>query len=550
MKPRHIRILSIDALSYWMLERYLEEWELKNFQRLKREGAFAEGMIAPGPDATTPPAHAALFCGCVSQEHGIYSFEEPVIENGIIHPWKKKLGFDATRLKAEPLWVSFLKSGRKVLLLHFPLSMPLEPYTSSACFGQDFSENMVVIESFSQRLAPEFCRKHEQGNKTFTITLPDNSRIVLPASAPEKPEVQLFPSKLAGILKMRFSPDTPDEPDFYFGTSIHKIFCNHEELAQNYFDTVGPFIGGGAVYSYWKNRLGNMISRDGSGKAELRVFETLEKVAEHFLRAIQFGIQKVQPEVGFYYFHIIDLALHLWRGLIDPDCPGSSPEIRGFLLPLIRKTFVYADQALGLLMDATDKNDLLAVVSDHGMSPIEKTFYPNQLFLEAGLLKWDSKKKEPVLDQTYALYHQSNSGYIVINTEARGGIVKEESKEIIIKKVYEVLSPFLGTALEKIEMVSEHPEIPALGEIYLTPRYKVSLMSKVEGEIMEPGHYGGQHHFWQESEPMQAVLMLKGPGVPAGVGLGLRSHLEFAPTIAYLAEIPKPEKARCARIRF
>ena len=523
---------------------------MRNFQRLMKEGAWAQGMIAPGPDLTTPPAHAALLCGCKSVEHGIYSFEEPVIERGASHPWKKRMGFDARRLQAEPLWVSFLKAGKKVALLHFPLSFPVEPYAQEARFGADFSDRLTVIESFSQRLGFEFVRKDLAGEGIFQVKLSDQSKLFLPVRAPEKMDTLIFPEKTAGLTRFRFSAELPGDPDLYFGTALHKIFSNQSGLAQSYLDRVGPFPGGGASYSYWQGKLGKRIHQGGSGKAEQRLMATLELVGNHMSEAIRFVEDQVRPGVGFYYFHLIDLALHLWMGLLDPESPGFSPEIREFLLPMVRRTFEFADQVVGLLLDGCEGDDLLAVVSDHGMAPIERIFYPNQVLADAGLLSWDRKKGEPILERSSAVYHQSNSGYIVINSRERGGPVRGEDAEELKQKVSDLFGEYLGSVLEKVESVAEHPEIPGLGEFYLTPKYKTALSHKVEGKVLEPGPYGGQHHFWPESEWMPAILFLRGPGIPGSAKLGKRSHLEFARTVSALAGIPGPEKSRMGPIRF
>ncbi len=545
-----VHILSLDAMPYAMVERFKHEWGLKNFLRLEAGGAFAQGMIAPGPDITTPPAHAALVCGCGALEHGIYSFEEPALENGALHPWKKRSGFSSRRLKAEPLWISFLKAGKKVSLVHFPLSIPLEPYLSEAKFGADFSDRLTVIESFDQRLSFETVRKDIGTDSTFKFSLADKTKLELPARAPMKTEMTILPDHRAGLARMRFPPDAQSEPDYYFIAAVHRIWSNRPEVAQAYLDAAGPFLGGGGSYSYWHDKLGLKIVKGGTGKAEARVAQSFELVGEHFQKGIRFALEKVEHDIGFYYFHGVDLVLHLWMGLLDPESPASSPELRELLWPIVRRAFEHADRIVGLLLEASGPEDLVAVVSDHGMAPIESTFFPNQVLLEADLLRWDTKKNEPVLSESRAVYHRSNCGYIIIVTRSRGGPVEDGEAPELAKKIEALFGKYLGAALAKVELVSEHPELPGLGEIFLTPVYKTGLSQRLEGKILEPGKYGGQHHFWPERETMQAILYLKGPGVPAGLRLGQRSHLEFARTVAHLAGVAAPRDARFGPIKF
>jgi len=537
-------------MPYSMLKGFLERGELKNFQRMEKEGACAQGMIAPGPDATTPPAHAALLCGCGHQGHGIYSFDEPVIETGIIHPWKKRHGFDANRLKAEPLWVSFLKAGKKATLLHFPLSTPIDVFTSKAKFGADFSDRLTVIESFSQRLTPEIVRKNVDSEGTFSLKLSDSSKIPLPLTAPKSAEPAVFKNKQGGLWRMRFAPDQAGEPDLYFLSPFSRVLSNRQDLADQYLDEVGPFAASAAAYSYNKDKLGNRIYRSGSGKAEQRLAQSLDLLGQHFYSAIEFVLEKVKPEVGFYYFNGIDLCLHLWMAYLDPSSPAYSKKIFDSLWPVVKKMFEWTDRILGLLMERSGPEDLLVVVSDHGMAPIEAIFYPNQVLADAGYLVWDYKKKEPDLTQSRAVYQGSNSGYIVLNLKSRGGIAADEDADELAAKVASAFEPQRGTVLDKIELTAEHPEIPPLGEIHLVPKYKITLQEEVEGKVLEKNFYAGQHHYWAESEAMKAVLCFKGPGVPAGCRLGVRNHLEVAKTIALLAGIKPPEKAGFGPIKF
>ena len=154
-----------------------------------------------------------------------------------------------------------------------------------------------------------------------------------------------------------------------------------------------------------------------------------------------------------------------------------------------------------------------------------------------------------MLSQSRAIYNESNSGYIVLNLKSRGGIVPDEEAPELTQKIAALYEPFRQKFLDKIELTSRNPAIPNLGEIYLMPRFKVTLQEEVEGKVFEE-FFGGQHHYWADSEPMKAVLYFIGAGVPAGKKLGPRSHLEIAPTIAALAGISPPDKARKAPIKF
>jgi len=117
-------------------------------------------------------------------------------------------------------------------------------------------------------------------------------------------------------------------------------------------------------------------------------------------------------------------------------------------------------------------------------------------------------------------------------------------------KIAAAFEPFLGTILENIELPSRNPEIPNLGEIYLIPKFKTTLQEEVEGKILEKEFYGGQHHYWAETEPMKAIFYVKGRGVPPAKKIGMVSALEFAPTICALSGIEAPDKAKGRPLKF
>jgi len=547
--PKRIYLLSLDALPYYLLARFKKEWELKNFQKLEKQAGYARGLVAPFPDATTPPAHAGLFCGCPATEHNIISFEEPEIIKGEVHPWKKVMGFDARRLRAEPLWVSFLKTGARVLMLHFPLSVPVEPYCQEKLFGKDFSDRLIVIEAFSQKLAEEKVIQSEKPGRKVELALSKKERVQISLPKRSGSELTLLPEKNAGVYLLRLNAPGSKSAPIYFATGINRIFSHPREIAKEYLENAGAFVAGGGAYSYWQGKFGKTIAQGGEGEAERMLAKTLELVGEHFSRAIKYSLEKIDFEVGFFYFPGIDTALHLFASWLEPEVE-LEPKIREILESIVKRMFIWADKILGLFLEQAGKDDLLVVVSDHGMASVFHTFYPNQVLLERGYLVWEEKKSCPNLERSQAVYHQSNSGYIVINSRRRGGVVREEERTRLAERIAREFENYRGKILKDIILVEESGEIPFRGEIYLVPNYQVGLSHKVEGKVFESGIFGGQHHYWSESEPMLAILYLKGAGISPGKNLGRRSYLELAKTIAGLCGIDPPKKAQKGPIRF
>jgi len=69
---RHVLVVSVDGLGAKFFAQALSKAHLPNFQRLRREGSFAEGVIGVYPTVTYP-SHTTLVTGRLPAEHGIYS---------------------------------------------------------------------------------------------------------------------------------------------------------------------------------------------------------------------------------------------------------------------------------------------------------------------------------------------------------------------------------------------------------------------------------------------------------------------------------------------
>ena len=84
-----------------------------SFERLRREGASAGGLVPPFP-ASTFPAHATLATGVFPDRHGIVNNRFLDRERGLF-----RREDDASWLRAEPLWVTAERQGVRSALYHW-----------------------------------------------------------------------------------------------------------------------------------------------------------------------------------------------------------------------------------------------------------------------------------------------------------------------------------------------------------------------------------------------------------------------------------------------
>ena len=133
--PPRLLVLAVDGAGQVLVERLLAAGELPNFARLRREGAFSDGLV-PAVPSLTAPSFAALWNGLPGAETGITG-------NTVLAtpPESQSLldladGFSAATLRTGPLWARAAAAGRRAVAVHtthtFPIAEALDGLDASA----------------------------------------------------------------------------------------------------------------------------------------------------------------------------------------------------------------------------------------------------------------------------------------------------------------------------------------------------------------------------------------------------------------------------------
>lgn len=164
--PRVI-VLSWDGTPVWLVNKLLAENKLPNLADLRDRGVQAEYSVSNFPDPSTPCGHATLWTGAPSSVHGITGFFMPALppeEHTILD---KQSGFNSYLLKAEPMWIPFLRAGKRVTLVHAAQQYPFTAYTTGRRFGDNFQQLLTVLDGFGSNtlqsnhpeLVPEYLQR-------------------------------------------------------------------------------------------------------------------------------------------------------------------------------------------------------------------------------------------------------------------------------------------------------------------------------------------------------------------------------------------------------
>ena len=128
-EPRVI-LVSWDGAGYEMTSRLLAEGRLPNLARMRREGAWTDGMVSSFPTKTAA-AHAVLFTGHYGHTNGITA-------NLVLRPpqeqWTRldvESGYFSGPLRVSPIWARAAGEGRDIYVFHGTQAYPFLPNNSA-----------------------------------------------------------------------------------------------------------------------------------------------------------------------------------------------------------------------------------------------------------------------------------------------------------------------------------------------------------------------------------------------------------------------------------
>lgn len=149
-RPRLV-VLAVDGAGSVFVERLLAAGELPNFARMRREGAFSDGLV-PAVPSLTAPSFAALWNGLPGAETGITGntvLATPPESHSLLDTAD---GFSAATLRTAPLWARAAAAGRRAVAVHTTHTFPI----AEALAGLDASARwrLFLLTGYTDRRIP------------------------------------------------------------------------------------------------------------------------------------------------------------------------------------------------------------------------------------------------------------------------------------------------------------------------------------------------------------------------------------------------------------
>lgn len=119
-EPKKVIVLGLDGGHPELVQRFVKEGKLPNFERMFKEGVFKEAL-EPFP-TITPPNWTTITTGAWPGTHGITDFFLPHDPGEPLS--REKFAFNTRESRAEYIWQAAEKVGKKSILIKWEVSWP------------------------------------------------------------------------------------------------------------------------------------------------------------------------------------------------------------------------------------------------------------------------------------------------------------------------------------------------------------------------------------------------------------------------------------------
>lgn len=542
-------LVSFDGLGHEILKSDPVAEELTVFHELSKQGVRFDG-IQPHFPSTTSNSHAAIWTGTYGNRSNI-SFNSMPYANRSGHRFTdREVGFLATELIAEPIWVTAARQGKRAVAHQptqgFPFTRvnthvgavvmngyqteSITKYVLLDAKSIERNGRMLAWRSGPYSFEAEIRKdglliRAMQGRDSVFVRVaqpevgPPRSRalaryfskpLLLPGDRPAAVHFRLFALD-GGQFQLLQTPVQE--------LALHDGSSRNDGVVRELIRAEGAFI---------PNAAGAL--RDSHQLTDEQYLETVEFQIRQTTRHAVWLNRRFRPEFLQSYLPFPDEVDHRLLGL-DRFGDARARELR-------RWAYVAINQGARVFASLAGNRDTLIFVSDHGMTPISKGINFRAVLQAEGL-----QDAVSYLDQAL----------LVNGTDWRGGTVGYEEKGKILARIRTALGairdPETGEAVvtgfytpdvdgERFGIGGSHG-----GDLYfdLLPRY-IALHSETL-PVLSAAKSEGKHGFLPTRDDMLAICIARGSRFKPGTRLPRMRSINIAPMISEVLGISAPKDA-------
>jgi predicted AlkP superfamily phosphohydrolase/phosphomutase len=172
-----------------------------------------------------------------------------------------------------------------------------------------------------------------------------------------------------------------------------------------------------------------------------------ENVLQERLKLFDHVFEQFEQGLLFFYFSSTDLNGHMFYNMIDAEHPSYDPEKAKQFGGVLASIYERADKVVGKVLEKTDSNTTVIIMSDHGFAPFRRAVHLNTWLLNEGYITLidESKREESeyflnvdwMRTQAYGLGF--NGLYVNLRGRERNGFVSSREKEALLDEITEKL---------------------------------------------------------------------------------------------------------------
>jgi predicted AlkP superfamily phosphohydrolase/phosphomutase len=297
------------------------------------------------------------------------------------------------------------------------------------------------------------------------------------------------------------------------------------------------------------------MAEDHNGLNNGRLDETAymqhcELVLSERERMMKFELDRFNEGLFFMVYDTPDRVQHMMWRFRDQKHPGFEPDMAPELATQIEEHYQKCDALLGSVLDKTDENTLLIVLSDHGFGSFRRAFDTNSWLWQNGLLHLkDGKKASEDLGEGFAAVDWSKTSayavglggiYLNLKGREREGILEEGTEADRVRQAIQTgLSEFpdAKTQLPAVRSVARREDLYSgsyVGDapdllVNFYPCFRVSWQSALGGfanDLIQDNNrrWSGDHIVDPEAVP--GILFMNQPAIHNHAQI-----VDLAPTI-------------------
>ncbi|MGA1844267.1 MAG: alkaline phosphatase family protein [bacterium] len=257
-----------------------------------------------------------------------------------------------------------------------------------------------------------------------------------------RPEFQLY------VTPLNIDPYNPSLP-----------ISHPEKYAQEIAEKIGLFYTQGMPEDTWALNGGVLNEDEFLAQSEIPLKERIGM--------LEMELDRFTHGALFCYFSITDSIQHMFMEHIDPQHPAFDKEKAEKYAHVIPTTYQKMDEVLGMVMERTDEDTLIMVLSDHGFVPFRRYFNLNTWLHQEGYLGFIREYKgrggeffENIdWKKTKAYGLGLNGLYINLKGREGMGIVNPGDKDSLLEELIRKLEAYRDP--ENGEQVISHVYNPA-----------------------------------------------------------------------------------------